>query len=239
MKIAVCDDDRIFADKLTEDIREILKQHDKKWDTQTFYNGADLLAKSSTDKIDAVYLDIDMPEIDGYEIAGKLSENNQSIIIIFVSSKSDMIFSSYKYHPFWFIRKSHMSELEYATCDMIRKWTVTNMKDKCVVKLENGSDFEVNLNDTLYFLSHDHYFQIKSVDGELSTNYRGKLTLLEQSLSEFWFVRVHSKYLVNIRFISTIDTKSCVLKSGDRIPIGRSKYGNVVSVFQNYKRSIR
>ena len=52
-----------------------------------------------------------MPELDGFEVAEKLQSSKKNALIIFITSHEDKVYQSWKYQPFWFVRKSHMEDL--------------------------------------------------------------------------------------------------------------------------------
>jgi two-component SAPR family response regulator len=54
---------------------------------------------------DVIFLDIDMPEITGFDAAKKVKEISPESKIIFVTSKHDLVYNSFEYQPFYFIRK--------------------------------------------------------------------------------------------------------------------------------------
>ena len=56
------------------------------------------------------FIDIDMPEVNGFEAASYLKKWNRECCIVFVSNKDDLVFQSLVYHPFFFIRKAHLDE---------------------------------------------------------------------------------------------------------------------------------
>lgn len=238
MNVVICDDEKNFVNKLSAYIKELLEIKGRKWNISTCYSGEELLEYCKNHVVDGVFLDIDMPGIDGYEVAEKISDMRENITVVFVTSKSDLIYSSFKYHPYGFVRKSHLHDLEYVVSDMITKW-YNNIKKECKIQLEYNSTLDIDLEKAMYLEADNHYFIIYWDSGEQSASYRCSLTDAQKQLEDFGFVRVHSKYLINCRFISYIDNHSCILKNGKSFSIGRSKQEKVKIIFQNYKRSIR
>lgn len=238
MNVVICDDEKVFADRLSMYIKKILQSKGRKWNISTCYNGEELLEYCKNNVVDGLFLDIDMPGIDGYEVAEKLSDMKENITVVFVTSKSDLIYSSFKYHPYGFVRKSHLHDLEYVVSDMITKW-YNNMKKECTIQLEYNSTLDIDLEKTMYLEANNHYFVVQLDNGERTASYRCSLTNAQKQLEDVGFIRIHSKYLVNSRFISYIDNHSCILKNGKSFSIGRSKLEKAKIIFQNYKRSIR
>ena len=70
MRIYICDDEQKMADNLAGRIAAQLPSAD----VQVFYHGSDLWQCMGENKCDLVFLDIDMPDISGLDIASKMSE---------------------------------------------------------------------------------------------------------------------------------------------------------------------
>lgn len=119
LKIAVCDDN----DKDIEIInRELLLLEEKArekgctYQIQAFKSGNDILKSFAlVQDMHILFLDIDMPGIDGMEIAKRLEQTERRVKVIFVTNHADMVFTAIHYRPFRFIRKERLHiELEEA-----------------------------------------------------------------------------------------------------------------------------
>ena len=119
MRIAICDDEKIFAQELCQHVKSALKDYKKDYVIQLFTNGDDLIFECQKSKFDVVFLDIAMPMVNGFEVAAKLNQTSSNIILVFVSNKETFVFSSYEYKPFWFISKSRLSLLSNAMVKIV------------------------------------------------------------------------------------------------------------------------
>lgn len=240
MKIAICDDERIYIDTVSSYINKISKKCNRECDIFTCQRGDALIALCEKEILDAVFLDISMPGFSGFETAEKLLKIRKNIIIVFVSSKESMVFSSYEYKPFWFVPKSQIAMLEIVINKLFEKFDANCNKDRFVtINVEIHKVIEINLTEAAYFKTDDHYIQLIMKDKSSSTSYRNKLNNIEEQLTKYWFVRVHSRYLVNCRHISEIENNFCKLINGEEIPISRARMAQTKEMFQNYLRSIR
>lgn len=240
MNIAICDDEQIFIETISSCLLNIANKKNKKCNIYTYHRGESLIEQSKKVNFDAVFLDISMPGINGFETAETLLKTRKSLVIVFVSSKESMVFSSYEYKPFWFVPKSQISMLEIVINKLFNKIESEENENLFIaINIENNKVMEIELKETAYFKTDDHYVQLVMKDKSMSINYRNKLDNIENQLSKHWFVRVHSRYLINCRMISTIEKAECILTNGEKIPISRSKMAHTKEKFQNYLRSIR
>ena len=240
IKIAICDHEQMYAERIAVYFAEAANSHHLGCDINIFLNGTRLIEKCTLEKPDAVFLDIDMPGQDGFETARQLMEVHKDVVLVFVSCKEKMVFLSYEYKPFWFVPKSQTTLLKIVIEKVIRK--VENIKNEnknVSVKVENKKVIDLDLKQVAYFKTSEHYLHIVMKDGTSSESYRYKLDNIEKQLKEHWFVRVHKRYLVNCRAISTIKNGACHLTNGEEIPISRSQTANTKEIFHNYMRSIR
>ena len=76
MRIAVCDDNKVTLDFLCEEIGREFSKTKADFSLDVFENGADFLSQHETTPFDIVFLDIDMPTINGFEIAERINKNN-------------------------------------------------------------------------------------------------------------------------------------------------------------------
>ena len=93
--IAIVDDNQVFIEHSLSSIKKILFKKNINGIIETFNNGFSLI--ENYNKYDLVLLDIDMPMIDGIQVAEKLNElksENNSPHIVFVTSKEHLVFDA-------------------------------------------------------------------------------------------------------------------------------------------------
>ena len=88
LNIIVCDDELAFANVLKEKIEKICMG--EKINIKVETSGLSLLKNKDLDKLDAVFLDIEMPGMDGIKIADEIRKFNQYVHIVFVSNREDI-----------------------------------------------------------------------------------------------------------------------------------------------------
>ena len=108
---------------------------------------------------DLIFLDIDMPSINGIQFATTLSNNT---IVIFITNMEHLVFDSFKVHPFDFIRKSQMNkELSYT---LKAVFNLIDEKNKyLILKIKQGK-VKIKINDILYCETTDHITTIYTIN---------------------------------------------------------------------------
>ena len=98
-RIAVCDDDiqmRVF-------LRSAIEETKAACIVEEFSNGAELLRSGR--EYDILFLDIDMPVVDGIKAAKRIRQKDRKVKIIYVTGYPDYMQRSFSVHPFSFLIK--------------------------------------------------------------------------------------------------------------------------------------
>lgn len=231
IRIAVCDDDKDFSERMKLLIEQYFTEQSSEINAAVFNSGGDFLSDNAD--YNAVFLDIDMPDISGFEIAEQLSEDT---LIIFVTTHDELVYSSLKFRPFRFIRKAYLEEELSETLNAISKEILNlDVGKKFILSTKNG-ELLIDLNSIAYMEIYVHSIKVCTVSGEVIECY-GSLSAFEKQLNNFGFVRTHKSYLVNCRYILSIEKKRVILDDKTEIPLSRYKSENVKSKFKNHLRS--
>ena len=214
MKIAVCDDER----KIREDIASKVRDSIKEAEVSLFAGGGEVVQGFKNDSFDIVLLDIDMPEISGLDVAGMIQSAVPKPLIIFVTSHDELVYDSLRFHPFGFVRKTHLEEeLNIVLKDAVEE---INSREKSISVHTAQGDVRLKLKDVLYFESDGNY--VKVVTGDEELRFRDTLQTLETTLQYDGFVRVHKGFLVNAEAVKLFNTEKCTLTNDMEVPIGRA-----------------
>lgn len=236
MRIAVCDDNRVTLDFLCEEIGREFSKTKADFTLDVFENGADFLSQHEKTPFDIVFLDIDMPTLNGFEIAERINIDNSSFIV-FVTSHDELVYSSFKFQPFRFIRKNHIAaelpETVKALAERINERTAAGHFE---VRSSSGSVF-LDLNDVEYIEIYGHWLRITIKNSDAIECY-GSLSDFEKRLAPHNFVRTHKSYLVNCKYIYSIEQKQVVLDDNTVIPLSKYKIETVRNKLRSYLRGM-
>ena len=103
MQIAICDDEKIFRNNLKEVLIEYKAEKRVQIDIYEFNDGMDLLDTNII--FDVVFIDFQMPGLNGLETARALRQKNCICSIIFITSYPQFVFDSFEVQPFRFLVK--------------------------------------------------------------------------------------------------------------------------------------
>lgn len=218
--IAICDDDTIVTTYMSERIKTAFTSLDLDISIQTFSSIESLKAQMLNCFFDVFFLDIDMPESDGIDFGISLRNSGSDACIVFVSNREERVYDSFKVAPVRFIRKSMFNEEIDEAAKVIGAWW-EQRKNKYLVLSSRGQVNSIPIDDILYVESFDKVQNI--VTRTQTKTVRITISELEDKLLNHGFLCPHKGFLVNYRFIDSIETADIVLKNGELIPISKYK----------------
>lgn len=206
IRIALCDDDKPFLTTLSSIIRDEFKKYTNDFEVKCFSNGVLLLNENSHEKFDVLFLDIDMPEISGFDIARSIRQAFSNCFIIFITSHSELVYQSFDFQPFNFIRKEAFDDIVISISKIISKLMI-NMKqnENIILEDEISGRVAVYYRNIIYIKSNKHYLYYYIQDHEEPLIIRGSINDAEIMTEPYDFIRIHRSCIVNPRFISKID----------------------------------
>lgn len=234
LRIAICDDSTSDLEYIGIAIKNAFKNHNFVCKLKKFTRANDLLNEHHKQPFDAVFLDLDMPEINGMEAAAKINEMNSVTEIIFVTNHDELVYKSFKFRAIGFIRKKFLeSEIDEIVSVLIYD---INMKQQYIIFHISGSEIRFSSDEIMYMQSDDHYVDIITKNKKESV--RESLNDIEKKYMQYGFIRIHSRYLVNYRYIYSIEKNTIVLNDRRQLPLSRSKVNSAKEAFQFFSRRI-
>jgi two-component system LytT family response regulator len=194
-------------------------------------------------KPDLLFLDIQMPKINGFEVLELLG---REVPVIFVTAFDEHAIRAFEVHAVDYLLKPIAPEriataLERAR-ERVRKRTPMPVKELTAAGSREGTPLErvlVRQGPRVHVIPAAKLDWVEAQDDYISLNSEGKsflkqqtLTDLESRLDPARFVRVHRSYLLNLDRLARIDTeggepRGVVLQDGTRLPLSRSGYQRI------------
>lgn len=218
IKVAVVED--------RQDELETLRSHFARYTAEkeiqfhlTCYGGGEEFLSKYRPVYDMVLLDIGLPGLNGMEVAARLREMDQSVMLIFVTNMAQFAVRGYEVDAFDFLVKP----VGYANFAMKLQRALnrlnTRRQTEIVINTPDGL-VRIPSSQVKYIEISGHKIVYQTTHGPL--NAYGNLKEIEAALDGKIFVRCNSCYLVNLSFVSAVHGFTAVV-GGDELQISRPK----------------
>ncbi|MGI8636488.1 MAG: LytR/AlgR family response regulator transcription factor, partial [Segetibacter sp.] len=194
---------------------------------------------------DLIFLDIQMPKINGFEMLA-LIENPPKVI--FTTAFEEFAIKAFETHAVDYLLKPFGKERFDKAIQKLLQTTTSRpdqkealletaaysptQNNRIVVK-DGGKIKIIPLAQIQYLEAADDYVKIFTIEG----NYLKKKTMqyFEQFLHQQQFIRIHRSYIVNVQLITRIDpyerdSQMALLTTGARLPVSKGGYGKLKEV---------
>jgi DNA-binding LytR/AlgR family response regulator len=193
-----------------------------------------LVALGDGEDIDAVFLDVRMPGLDGLELARVLRRFERPPAVVFVSAFDDAAVSAFELAALdYLVKPVSRRRLDEAIERVTRQFGRPEPADEetvAVDALRGGGTRLLARSSILFLQAHGDYVRVASDDGRYLL--RARLTDLEERWAAAGFVRVHRGFVVNLRRAVEVrprlnGTAVLVMADGTEVPIARRQVGEL------------
>ena len=226
IRIAICDDDRNMVMQNEEIVKNTLQACEIGYEIVTYTRSSNLLSDIPDDQFfyDLILLDIEMPEVSGMELAGKIKEYLPNVKIIFITSHVEYAIDAYELSVFRYVPKSNVKErLEAAVADASK-----------LLELEAGQEYTIQTNNRLERIRYKDILYIvrdgknaEIVSNTSTSKVRKSLQQVYEELDAPEFIFIERGCIVNIIHIMKIRDGMVCLKNQEMLPISRSHLQDV------------
>lgn len=237
MRIVVCDDNAEFGRELSDHIQKLVMTsgyYDDSLKVEYIQSSKALVSYLTDYDVDILFLDIAMPELNGFDVAGYLNDNGLSTCLIFVSSFENNVFYSLRYKPFRFIRKEkYKAEIGEALISAYKELT---SKSRYIMITKHSDIIPVKISRIIYAEKEkrSNYMSIYT-SGDVY-RYRGTLSDFAALTEGADFVKVSQNAYINMEHISSIKDNTVFLKGGYEYYISPKYQQDVLRKFFEFMR---
>lgn len=226
LEIAVCDDNEIAAHQLASMITDILISENIA-NHVSVYSSARLLLQNVA-HIHIIFLDLDMPKMNGIEAGKRIHFQKPECKIIMETGFSDRYKDAFRAHAIRFITKPfQLSEIQEA----LAAATMELIGENEIAAFYQRQSFPVKQKHIIYIHAYDGYVNIYTK----TKVYRKDCSLgyMEQCLDQRLFFRIRQEYIVNLSFIESYRNGSVVIWN-QTIPVSRRQKAAFEHAFMEF-----
>ena len=234
MRILICDDDPLAIEQIQKNLKSFFSCSPAKYsEIVTYSNGEDLL--KDTGNKDIVFLDIEMPGMNGIYVGRELKKYNKNVIIFIITSYSEYLDEAMRFHVFRYLSKP-----------LERQRFFRNMQDAMDLYHRLTFLLPIETKDSVYTVSSSDIIYIEAIERKvlvhtLDTAYESihNMAYWVDTLPQNCFFQTHRSFIVNLEHVINFDHTLIQLTTGQNAYLTRRKYGTFKNAYLLYLESTR
>lgn len=241
LRIAYCEDEAIQI----EYMNMLLKAYEKKHKTEIEFYGYKsakefLFEQEGCYAFSAIFLDIDMKDVSGMELAKEIRKKDETVPIIFLTNRKEYVFEGYEVQAFLYLLKPiDERKLEQILTELFKRQKQDTFY---IMEKQERETIKIDVSKICYFEANGHYLNVCCIDStyvikkslqEIMNQFQERFRQIEKS----GFLLTHRSFFVNLEYIEKITKAECILVKNYRVPISRKEYKNVNQKFLEYYKA--
>ena len=234
-KIAVVDDDEMFASEVAEAVRNDFYQKKMPVEVERFYGSRRLLGKlDDHQNYDVYFLDVEMSYVNGVDLAKKIRMVDDNAIIIFLTSHEKYAIVGYSCRAFEYITKGKWKKRLPEILNQVQK--KLKEREGRIYRIQTERKYEIILWDDIYYIEKSGKNAVIYCKNDKMYQERISLGDLFKRLPNREFVYVNRGQIINLKHVTHVDAGCVELADFIFLDISRYLLGEVRQKLLEYWR---
>lgn len=229
LRIIICDDEKAYVDSVQRNVDSFLKEKNMEA-SYSLYTDCNEFMQNNSDFFDIAFLDIEMGEIKGTQVAEELKKINPHIIVFIITSYDQYLDEAMDLNVFRYIKKPLDEKRLLNGLDK-----AIQLLDKTVIEFylkSNNTLEKVISSDIVYVEIVGHSTKVVTINGEYIS--KNNMRFWKEKLSASFFFPVHSSFIVNVKFITKYERYMLTLNNKHSVPVAYRSQAAFKRYFMKY-----
>lgn len=229
MNICVCDDDKSFLNQMCNLLHELAPGNH----VISFTSGFEMLnyVQSLGSPIDILFLDMEMPGLNGLQTAAELRRSHPQMAVAVVTAYPQFAVASYDFLPIHYVLKPVSAKGIWRCLERARQFA---SDDVLLIKTRDGVQF-IQIHK-IYAIESSGLRVCFTLEQQKVSVYQ-TLTYYENILIPKGFYRVHSGAIINLEYVITVNGSAVTLTNGRTIYISRRKKTDFMTALLKWRKT--
>lgn len=227
MRIAICDDEAHFRKQFRERVSKYFIQNNIICQIEEFQTGESFAAVNG--RFDLVFMDYLLEDGNGIDHIRQIRDVNPNLLVIFLTVYSEYAIESIRLDTFRYLVKPVPDELLTEALDSFVKLYQYNRK---IIVPTGGKTLYIDADDVMYIEADKKYTVVRTVTGQ-HRSVKG-ISDYYAEINNAHFFRTHRSYILNMKYISSIDKKTIVLTNGEKVVCSSKNYDEFLKNYMSY-----
>ena len=240
MKLAVIEDEQAHSELLTSYLENWGVERDISLQIKTFVSAEQFLFVWEEQwDFDVLFVDIQMGDMNGMEMAKKIRQTDQDIPIVFTTGIADYLEEGYEVEALYYCLKPLSKEKLDRCMDRVLQ---REAREHYVVVQAGEDKVKLPVERIAYVEARGHVCLVEYCTREgktLHVEVKESLSDLERMFADYDFVKCHRSYLCRVGCIHHIGKTEIVFDNGSHIPVSRRMYAEMNRAFIRHFRRLQ
>lgn len=228
MRILICDDEIKYINDLQTHVQEYMDNRGVNYEIDTATSPNTILENDIS--YDLVFLDIQMPDFDGFNVARELKSRNSKVVIFFVTAFNEYQDDAMDLQVFRFFEKPFDVNRLYSSLDKAMEYIDGSYVD--VFIYNNKEHKRILVDDIIYIKRENRKNYLYTKNGEFIV--RESIEEWTDMLPTTFFCLVHKSFLINLHYVTRYNYTELYLNETIRIPVAPRKQAEFHKVWFRY-----
>ena len=227
MKIAICDDEILYIEKIKKIVFSFIESEKIVAEIETFTSGCELVESESL--YDVVFLDIEMPGLNGIETTKILNQKNNRTRIFIFTSHSNYLDDAMDLNVFRYIDKNSSDE---RIVSGLKKAIECLQPNEIYITTKSNEQIRIRKNDIVFIEVKYKKVYVQTVKEQFVV--RDKFEYFKINLNDSFFAVPHSSFIINFVYVLKYKRENIELTGGFSVPIAPKRQAEFRKLWFNY-----
>lgn len=219
MNILICDDNEGYLNQIDNIVKNWLENNGIDAQVYATANVHSAINVAGFSEYQIAFVDVEMPDMNGFEFTKVLRKKNPDIIIIMITNYTNYVYDAFSFQVYSYIYKDDM---DIKIPDILGKaiGEITDFSKMFTYKIQRET-YMINTRRIMYFQVNLHHMEMYTEGGMVE--FVEPMKNVETRLNKDIFVRINRNNIVNVRFVEEVTCDYVLIGGNVKLPIS-NKY---------------